>query len=63
MLIKQILKQSEEQGTHAIQVEDFSSLQLCEKTEKSKAKRFDSEIKIFKLFLRFSYMTQYTVSF
>ena len=44
MLIKQILKQSREQSTRVIHVEDFSNLQLCEKTEKSKSKRFENGV-------------------
>ena len=39
MLIQQILKQLREKSTREIHVEDFSNLQLCEKTEKSKSKR------------------------
>ena len=44
MLIKQILKQSREQSTRVIHVEDFSNLKLCEKTEKSKSKRFENGV-------------------
>ena len=29
-----LMKQSREQSTHAIHVQDFSNLQLCEKTRK-----------------------------
>ena len=58
MLIKQILKQSREQTTRVIHVKDFSNLQLCGKPEKSQ--RFENEIKIFKLFLHFSYLTECT---
>ena len=60
MLIKQILKQSRKQSTRAIHVEDFSDLQLCQKTEKSKSERFDNEMKIFKLLLHFSCLTENT---
>ena len=44
MLIKQILKQSREQSTRALHVEDFLNLQLSEKTEKSKSKKFENEV-------------------
>ena len=45
----------------AMHAEDFSSLQLCGKPKKSKSKRFDNEMKLFKMFLHFCCMTQYTV--
>ena len=57
MLIKQILKQSRKKGTRGIHVEDFSNLQLCEKTEQSKSTRFDNGMKIFK-HLHFSCLTE-----
>ena len=55
-----LIKQSREQSTRAIHVEDFSNLQLCEKTEKSESKRFENEMKIMKLLLHFSRLTENT---
>ena len=55
-----LIKQSREQSTPAIHVEDFSNLQLCEKTGKSKSRWFENEMKIIKLLLHFPCLTENT---
>ena len=55
-----MLKQSREQSTRTIHVEDFSNLKQCEKTEKRKSNMFENKMKMFKLFLPFSCLTENT---